>query len=174
MLFTNLCSPALMCLVLVLIYVIREMSNNQYSQALTKLLLGVMFAMLLQVFCLQNLKVIAWVLVFIPLIMYTYTTMIIFFVFGTNPAERVKSYVVDDQVSEVAPVPDKSTDLETLLSKFSELASSIEEAQKSALLDLARHEASKTVKKEEIVKELSKETKNLETVKTEFCKVNPV
>lgn len=169
MLFTNLCSPALMCLVLVLIYVIREMSNNQYSQALTKLLLGVMFAMLLQVFCLQNLKVIAWLIVFIPLIMYTYTTMIIFFVFGTNPAERVKSYVVDDQVSEVTP--DKSTDLETLLSKFSELASSIEEAQKSALLDLARHEAAKTVKKEETVEELSKETKNLEAVKAEFCKV---
>lgn len=172
MLFTNLCSPALMCLVLVLIYVIREMSNNQYTQALTKLLLGIMFAMLLQVFCLQNLKVIAWLLVFIPLIMYTYTTMIIFFVFGTNPAERVKSYVVDDQVNEVAP--DKSADLETLLSKFSELASSIEEAQKSALLDLARHEASKTVEKEETVEELSEETKHLEAVKAEFCKVDTV
>jgi DNA integrity scanning protein DisA with diadenylate cyclase activity len=169
MLFTNLCSPALMSLVLVIIYVMREMSNKQHTQALTKLLIGVMFTMLLQVFCLQNLKVIAWLLVFIPLIMYTYTTMIIFFVFGTNPSDRVKSYVVDDEVTEVEP--EKTNELETLLAKFSELASSIEEAQKNALLDLQRHEAAKTAANKDAVEDLSKEAEELGVLKAEFCKV---
>lgn len=170
MLFTNLCSPALLCLVFVLIHVIHEMSKNNHTQALTKLLIGVMFMMLLQVFCLQNLKVIAWLLVFIPLIMYTYTTLIIFFVFGTNPAERVKSYIVDDKVSEVEPEKPAELDLESLLSKFAELASSLEEAQKSALLDLHRKEASETVQKEKVLQALAEEAKALDLVKEEICK----
>jgi len=68
--------------------------NENYKQAFVKLLIGIMFTMLLQVFCLQNMKLISWLLVFIPMIMYTYTTLIIFFVFGTNPSERVKSYII--------------------------------------------------------------------------------
>jgi len=84
MLLVNLCSPALLSLVFVLIHSITETMNENYKQAFVKLLIGIMFTMLLQVFCLQNMKLISWLLVFIPMIMYTYTTLIIFFVFGTN------------------------------------------------------------------------------------------
>ncbi|ADX06072.1 hypothetical protein 162290243 [Organic Lake phycodnavirus 1] len=94
MLLVNLCSPALLSLVFVLIHSITETMNENYKQAFVKLLIGIMFTMLLQVFCLQNMKLISWLLVFIPMIMYTYTTLIIFFVFGTNPSERVKSYII--------------------------------------------------------------------------------
>ena len=70
------------------------MYNEKYNDALVKLIIGLLFTLILQAFCMQNMKIISWLLVFIPIILYTYTTLIIFFVFGTNPANRVKSYVV--------------------------------------------------------------------------------
>ena len=94
MILTSLCSPALLYLVFILIHVITEMSNKKYNDALVKLMIGLLFTLILQSFCMQNMKMISWLLVFIPIILYTYTTLIIFFVFGTNPSSRVKSYVV--------------------------------------------------------------------------------
>jgi multidrug efflux pump subunit AcrB len=95
MLFVSLCSPALLSIILVFAHVVTETAQEHYKEAMTKLLIGVMFTMLLQLFCLQNMRVIAWLLVFIPMIMYTYTTFIIFFVFGVNPSERVKGYLIN-------------------------------------------------------------------------------
>jgi len=94
MILTNLCSPALLYLIFILIHVIVESSNGKYKDALVKLIIGLIFTIVLQIFCSQNMKIISWLLVFIPIIMYTYTTLIIFFVFGTNPSERVKKYVI--------------------------------------------------------------------------------
>jgi len=94
MILTSLCSPALLYLVFILIHVINEMVNNKYNDALVKMIIGLIFTLILQAFCMQNMKIISWLLVFIPIILYTYTTLIIFFVFGTNPSNRVKSYTV--------------------------------------------------------------------------------
>ena len=96
MILTSLCSPALLYLIFILIHVITEMVNEKYEESLTKLIIGLLFTLILQVFCMQNMKIISWLLVFIPIILYTYTTLIIFFVFGTNPSDRVKSYVVSE------------------------------------------------------------------------------
>lgn len=95
MILTSLCSPALLYLVFIIIHVITEMVNENYKDSLVKLMIGILFTLILQVFCMQNLKIISWLLVFIPIILYTYTTLIIFFVFGTNPKNRVKSYIVN-------------------------------------------------------------------------------
>lgn len=95
MILTSLCSPALLYLVFIIIHVLTEMANENYKDSLVKLMIGILFTLILQVFCMQNLKIISWLLVFIPIILYTYTTLIIFFVFGTNPKNRVKSYIVN-------------------------------------------------------------------------------
>lgn len=95
MILTSLCSPALLYLVFIIIHVITEMVNENYKDSLVKLMIGILFTLILQVFCMQNLKLISWLLVFIPIILYTYTTLIIFFVFGTNPEKRVKNYIVN-------------------------------------------------------------------------------
>jgi hypothetical protein len=94
MILTSLCSPALLYLIFILIHVMTEMMNEQYKESITKLIIGLLFTLILQAFCMQNMKIISWLLVFVPIILYTYTTLIIFFVFGTNPTDRVKSYVV--------------------------------------------------------------------------------
>ena len=94
MILSNLCSPALLYLIFMMIHVITQMVNKQYNDALVKLIIALIFTMVLQLFCMQNMKIISWLLVFIPIIMYTYTTLIIFFVFGVNPTKRVKQYVI--------------------------------------------------------------------------------
>jgi hypothetical protein len=94
MILTKLCSPALLYIVFILIHVITEMYQKNYKDSLVKLIIGLIFTLILQAFCMQNMKIISWLLVFIPIILYTYTTLIIFFVFGTNPEDRIKSYVV--------------------------------------------------------------------------------
>jgi hypothetical protein len=95
MILTSLCSPALLYLIFILIHVITEMVNLKYKEAMVKLIIGLLFTLILQAFCMQNMKIISWLLVFIPIIVYTYTTLIIFFVFGTNPQDRVKNYIVN-------------------------------------------------------------------------------
>lgn len=94
MILTNLCSPALLYLVFMMIHVISQMFNEQYNDALVKLIIGIIFTLILQLLCMQNMKIISWLLVFIPIILYTYTTLIIFFVFGTNPKDRVQQYII--------------------------------------------------------------------------------
>lgn len=94
MILTNLCSPALLYLVFMMIHVISQMFNKQYNDALVKLIIGIIFTIILQLLCMRNMKIISWLLVFIPIILYTYTTLIIFFVFGTNPKDRIQQYII--------------------------------------------------------------------------------
>lgn len=96
MILTNLCSPALLYLVFMMIHVISQMFNEQYNDALVKLIIGIIFTVVLQLLCMQNMKIISWLLVFIPIILYTYTTLIIFFVFGANPKDRIKQYIISN------------------------------------------------------------------------------
>jgi len=96
MILTNLCSPALLYLVFMIIHVITQMFNEQYNDALVKLIIGIIFTIILQLLCMQNMKIISWLLVFIPIILYTYTTLIIFFVFGINPKDRIQQYIISN------------------------------------------------------------------------------
>lgn len=94
MILSNLCSPALLYIIFMVLHILVQMSKEKYKDALLKLIITVIFTLILQIFCMQNMKVISWLLVFIPIILYTYTTLIIFFVFGLNPTDRVKRYII--------------------------------------------------------------------------------
>jgi hypothetical protein len=39
-------------------------------------------------------EIIGWLIVFLPLIIYTYMTVILFFVFGTHPEEAVRRFEI--------------------------------------------------------------------------------
>lgn len=94
MILSNLCSPALLYIIFMVLHILVQMSKEKYKDALLKLIITVIFTLILQIFCMQNMRVISWLLVFIPIILYTYTTLIIFFVFGLNPTDRVKRYII--------------------------------------------------------------------------------
>jgi ABC-type bacteriocin/lantibiotic exporter with double-glycine peptidase domain len=93
MILNYLCPPALLYVVFFLIQIVIEISHESYKQALTQSIICVIFTCILQIFCNANLTLIAWLLVFIPVIMYTYMVLLIFMVFRLNPDEA-KKYLI--------------------------------------------------------------------------------
>jgi hypothetical protein len=87
-----------------LIYLILELSNEKYHQAFVKAIVGIIFTCILQAFCNMSLDIISWTFVMIPIIFYTYITLLTFFIFGVNP----KRENTDDKPhisSNIIPVP---------------------------------------------------------------------
>lgn len=93
MILNYLCPPALLYLVFFLIQIVIEISNENYKQALTQSIICVIFTCILQIFCNANLTLVAWLLVFIPVIMYTYMVLLIFMVFRLNP-DKAQKYLI--------------------------------------------------------------------------------
>ena len=93
MLLNYLCPPALVYVVFFLIQIVIELGNNRYKQALVQSIICIIFTCILQIFCNANLSIVAWILVFIPIIMYTYMVLLILMVFQLNP-DGAKQYLV--------------------------------------------------------------------------------
>jgi hypothetical protein len=93
MILNYLCPPALIYVVFFLIQIIIELGNNKYKQALTQTIICIIFTCILQILCNADLSIVSWILVFIPIIMYTYMVLLILMVFRLNP-EGVKQYLV--------------------------------------------------------------------------------
>ena len=93
MILNYLCPPALLYVVFFLIQIVIEISNESYKQALTQSIICIIFTCILQIFCNANLTLIAWLLVFIPVIMYTYMVLLIFMVFRLNP-DKAQQYLI--------------------------------------------------------------------------------
>jgi hypothetical protein len=64
-----------------IIYIILELTNDNYQQALVKTIIGIIFTCILQAFCQMNFGIISWIIVMIPIIFYTYITLLVFWVF---------------------------------------------------------------------------------------------
>jgi hypothetical protein len=93
MILNYLCPPALLYVVFFLIQVVLEISHEQYKQAFTQFIICIIFTCILQIFCNANLTLMAWLLVFIPVILYTYMVLLIFMVFRLNP-DRASKYII--------------------------------------------------------------------------------
>ena len=93
MILNYLCPPALLYVVFFLIQIVIEISHESYKQALTQTIICVIFTCILQIFCNANLTLIAWLLVFIPVIMYTYMVLLIFMVFRLDP-DKAKQFLI--------------------------------------------------------------------------------
>ena len=93
MILNYLCAPALLYVVFFLIQIVIEISNKSYKQALTQTIICVIFTCILQIFCNANLTLIAWLLVFIPIIMYTYMVLLIFMVFRLDP-DKAQQFLI--------------------------------------------------------------------------------
>ena len=93
MLLNYLCPPALIYVVFFLIQIVIELGNNRFKQALVQTIICIIFTCILQIFCNANLSIVSWILVFIPIIMYTYMVLLILMVFRLNP-DGAKQYLV--------------------------------------------------------------------------------
>jgi ABC-type bacteriocin/lantibiotic exporter with double-glycine peptidase domain len=92
MILNYLCPPALIYVVFFMINIVIDLSEAKYKDALTQLIICSIFTCLLQIFCIANMSLISWILVFIPIMLYTYMVLIIFLVFRLDPYN--KQYIV--------------------------------------------------------------------------------
>jgi len=94
MIIDTLCPPAIVFIVFVMVHLIMELYDYKYKRALLKTILAILVICLLEALCLSKMEIISWVIVFMPLIIYSYMTLVIYFVFGTNPSEKMKRYEI--------------------------------------------------------------------------------
>jgi hypothetical protein len=94
MLLEQLCPPSMIFIVLLFVHLIMEIYDNHLRLAFAKMIIGILIGILLNVLCIIDLDVIAWIIVFLPLIIYTYMTLIIYFAFGTTPEITMKRYEI--------------------------------------------------------------------------------
>ena len=94
MLLEQLCPPGIIFVVFLFIFLIVDLYHNEYKTAFVKVMIGFIIASLLQVLCASGLDIISWMIVFLPLIIYTYMTVILYSAFGLNPDKNMKRYEI--------------------------------------------------------------------------------
>jgi hypothetical protein len=94
MLLEKLCPPSIIFTVFLFVFLTIDLYDNKYKTAFAKMIIGFIVVSLLQVLCLSDLGILAWMIVFLPLIIYTYMTIIIYTAFGINPEKQMKRFEI--------------------------------------------------------------------------------
>ena len=87
MVLENVCAPALLYLAFSIIQIVIDMYRGDTIQAFFKFIVMIIFTIVLNAICNSGMTIISWFIVFIPFILMTYVTTILFFVFGINPSK---------------------------------------------------------------------------------------
>lgn len=85
-LVTTLCPPAILYLGFSIIQIIIDLFRSDHVTAFFKFLITIVFLFILQNLCDTGLSLISWFIVFIPFIMMTYVSSIVFYLFGMKPS----------------------------------------------------------------------------------------
>ena len=91
MVLENVCAPALLYLAFSIIQIIIDMYRGDTIQAFFKFIVMIIFTIVLNAICNSGMTIISWFIVFIPFILMTYVTTILFFIFGINPSKMKPS-----------------------------------------------------------------------------------
>lgn len=106
---TSLCGPAIIYIGFSLIQIIIDIYKGVYNNAFIKFIVMIILSTVINILCNLGYTVIAWFFVFIPIVMMTIVSTLLFKVFGTNPDKKdLRSKVVD------ASNNDKINDLDDL------------------------------------------------------------
>jgi len=87
MVLESVCPPALLYLAFSIIQIIIDMYRGDTVQAFLKFIVMIIFTIVLNAICSSGMTIISWFIVFIPFILMTYITTILFFVFGIDPSK---------------------------------------------------------------------------------------
>jgi hypothetical protein len=91
MLLSIVCPPAVVYIAFTLVHVIISIFEYDVKGALLQLLIGILITLLLQFLCLNDLKIISWIIVFLPFIFYTYMMVLLYNIFGLNVNQKTNS-----------------------------------------------------------------------------------
>ena len=88
MIISSFCPPAIVYLVFVMVHVLMAIFDNNTKSAFLQAMMGVLFTLLLQFLCLNGLNVLSWIIVFLPLIFYTYIVILLYNLFGLGETDK--------------------------------------------------------------------------------------
>ena len=83
----KICSPALLYLAFSMIQITIDLFQGEYETSLLKFIIMFIFTAILNILCLNGFTKLVWFIVIIPIILLTYISSILFYVFGVNPGK---------------------------------------------------------------------------------------
>jgi hypothetical protein len=89
----KICSPALLYLAFSMVQITIDLFQGDYQTSLLKFIIMFIFTAILNILCLNGYTKLVWFIVIIPIILLTYISSVLFYVFGINPEKssvRVK------------------------------------------------------------------------------------
>ncbi len=84
----KICSPALLYLAFSMVQITIDLFQGQYETSLLKFIIMFIFAAILNILCMNGYTKFVWFIVIIPIILLTYISSVLFYVFGINPGKK--------------------------------------------------------------------------------------
>jgi hypothetical protein len=102
----KICSPALLYLAFSMVQITIDLFQGSYETSLLKFIIMFIFTAILNILCLNGYTKLVWFIVIIPIILLTYISSILFYVFGINPGKSsVRVQAQQQQQQEQQPAP---------------------------------------------------------------------
>ena len=83
----KICSPALLYLGFSMVQITIDLFQGEYDTALLKFIIMFIFTAVLNILCLNGFTKFVWFIVIIPIILLTYISSVLFYVFGISPGK---------------------------------------------------------------------------------------
>lgn len=83
----KICSPALLYLAFSMVQITIDLFQGDYETSLLKFIIMFIFTAILNILCLNGYTKLVWFIVIIPIILLTYISSVLFYVFGINPGK---------------------------------------------------------------------------------------
>lgn len=105
----KICSPALLYLAFSMVQITVDLFQGQYETSLLKFIIMFIFTAVLNILCLNGYTKFVWFIVIIPIILLTYISSILFYIFGIRPGKTSvtvqKNQNQQNQQPQQAPLP---------------------------------------------------------------------
>lgn len=101
----KICSPALLYLAFSMVQITIDLFQGQYETSLLKFIIMFIFAAILNILCINGYTKIVWFIVIIPIILLTYISSVLFYVFGINPGKTDVRVQKNQAAAAAAPPP---------------------------------------------------------------------
>ena len=99
----KICPPALLYLGFSMIQITIDLFQGDYTTSLLKFIIMLIFVTVLNVLCLNGFTKLVWFIVLIPILLLTYISSVLFYVFGINPERSNVTIHKPQQAPQQAP-----------------------------------------------------------------------
>jgi hypothetical protein len=103
----KICSPALLYLAFSMVQITVDLFQGQYETSLLKFIIMFIFTAVLNILCLNGYTKFVWFIVIIPIILLTYISSILFYIFGIRPGKT--SVTVQQNQNRQNPPPQQQS-----------------------------------------------------------------